>query len=707
MAGLGASGSASVVNPNYRQFQAPKAQPKGNFMTHLLPSLTGTAGGVGGGALGGAIAGSAILPGVGTVAGGLLGALLGGAAGGAGGKVVENHMEHQALGNGVLGAGIENGVLSAGPLRLLKAGKLAAGVGREAAPGLAESLIKSGASDAGQAAAAPLKTSAAGKLEAFGNKQLASQWGTLDKPTIRATNPMQTVGKLADAGIIKPNDAERVAAGLTGSNGVLNQAVVRAVGSAGQVPTHNVANVMEQAIAQHGLVDTQAASVRKVVEAQLGKLGDNGTAAPAKVMGVMKSIEQRIADLGGKGGNYKMATPERIDQAKALQAVHNELQDSLYKTAGADKNIGGVLTPEVRQQLINLHPGNDQWAAHVDKNIMSSKTVGQLRSAQAPFVKASQMIDNADANSFSTGGRLGNALSNGALPGLRGMAVEAAHKVVKDPAARIAGTTARKLAGAGGEAGSLLGALSAPSGKAIARNDLLGGLLLNNTTGKASADTPGSSQGYTADEIAQAQQAQQADLSQATDQTSQDDPNSPLSPANVEANVQAILAGGGKMSDATAYLSLVKTMQDLKGNGATTKPMNSTSAGVVSDTQQGIKTLGDLSGSIAGSNANNPILGKLRGMNPLDTNAQALQAQINAARQIIGKAMEGGVLRKEDEVKYAKILPTMTDTDAVAQAKIQYIQQQLAQKLGLYQQNIGQGGGGTDTSSLLNALGAQ
>jgi hypothetical protein len=97
---------------------------KGSFITHLLPTIGGTAGGVAGGAAGGALAGTAILPGIGTAAGGLIGALLGGFAGGAGGKAVENHIEGQGLGNGVLGQGLEQGVLSAGPVRLLKGATL-------------------------------------------------------------------------------------------------------------------------------------------------------------------------------------------------------------------------------------------------------------------------------------------------------------------------------------------------------------------------------------------------------------------------------------------------------------------------------------------------------------------------------------------------------------------------------------------------------
>lgn len=53
------------------------------------------------------------------------------------------------------------------------------------------------------------------------------------------------------------------------------------------------------------------------------------------------------------------------------------------------------------------------------------------------------------------------------------------------------------------------------------------------------------------------------------------------------------------------------------------------------------------------------------------TDAKSRQASLDAAKQVIGKAMEGGVLRKEDEAKYVKILPTIKDAPEVARRKIQ------------------------------------
>jgi hypothetical protein len=50
--------------------------------------------------------------------------------------------------------------------------------------------------------------------------------------------------------------------------------------------------------------------------------------------------------------------------------------------------------------------------------------------------------------------------------------------------------------------------------------------------------------------------------------------------------------------------------------------------------------------------------------------AKGRQAVIDRVKQVIGKALEGGVLRKEDEYKYTKILPTIQDTPSVAKVKL-------------------------------------
>jgi hypothetical protein len=161
------------------------------------------------------------------------------------------------------------------------------------------------------------------------------------------------------------------------------------------------------------------------------------------------------------------------------------------------------------------------------------------------------------------------------------------------------------------------------------------------------------------------------------------------------AAIQALARGD------TQGIAAIKSVMDIVGSGQqSAKPLNSTAAGVVADTTTGLKSLMELKDKIAGSTANNPGIGWLRGKNPLDTNAQTLQASIATSKQIVGKALEGGVLRAEDEKKYAKILPTLNDTDAVAQHKIDELVNLISSRLSEYKQGISGGSGGTDLAAL-------
>jgi hypothetical protein len=152
----------------------------------------------------------------------------------------------------------------------------------------------------------------------------------------------------------------------------------------------------------------------------------------------MKNLEKRSANLRGKGKNHRLSTPERLDQAEVLDLVRDDLEDSLYKGAGANDNLSTVLTPEVRQQLIDLHPDNPQWVKHVDTNIMKSTDLGQLRAAQKPFVNISQIIDEGADNGMTFGGRAGNNISaNSIKDQVIGTAVQKGRGIIARGAAKM------------------------------------------------------------------------------------------------------------------------------------------------------------------------------------------------------------------------------------------------------------------------------
>jgi hypothetical protein len=75
-----------------------------------------------------------------------------------------------------------------------------------------------------------------------------------------------------------------------------------------------------------------------------------------------------------------------------------------------------------------------------------------------------------------------------------------------------------------------------------------------------------------------------------------------------------------------------------------------------------------------------PVMGRLSSLNPYDERGQAIQSQMKTAAQQIGKYMEGGVLRKEDEAKYQAMLPALSDTPETAKNKLAIVRNMLASK---------------------------
>ncbi len=93
------------------------------------------------------------------------------------------------------------------------------------------------------------------------------------------------------------------------------------------------------------------------------------------------------------------------------------------------------------------------------------------------------------------------------------------------------------------------------------------------------------------------------------------------------------------------------------------------------------KMLTDIEGSLASnSKIMGPVQGRVGAANPYDTTAQTVDAQFRNAAQSFGRYMEGGVLRKEDEEKYRKMFPQLSDDPAVAKNKLSIVRKALVDK---------------------------
>lgn len=125
-----------------------------------------------------------------------------------------------------------------------------------------------------------------------------------------------------------------------------------------------------------------------------------------------------------------------------------------------------------------------------------------------------------------------------------------------------------------------------------------------------------------------------------------------------------------------------------------------------------IKNVNDLTGArndveslyqnISSSDLVGPIKGNLAKL-PYAVESKGLQAEIDRVRQVVGKALEGGVLRKEDEEKYKKILPTMNDTKEVALNKLRQLHEKLSSDLESYVGLQGEYGKGRGIENILES----
>lgn len=91
-----------------------------------------------------------------------------------------------------------------------------------------------------------------------------------------------------------------------------------------------------------------------------------------------------------------------------------------------------------------------------------------------------------------------------------------------------------------------------------------------------------------------------------------------------------------------------------------------------------------------------PVAGRAVSLNPYDTKAQLIQSKMATGAQLIGKYMEGGVLRAEDVPKYQKMLPQLSDTAEVAKGKAAAVQKMIRDKYNLTKQALKDSGFNTE-----------
>lgn len=119
------------------------------------------------------------------------------------------------------------------------------------------------------------------------------------------------------------------------------------------------------------------------------------------------------------------------------------------------------------------------------------------------------------------------------------------------------------------------------------------------------------------------------------------------------------------------------------------KPLSEKAATTQADMISGIDSIrSTIEGIRQGEQNIGPFAGWLTQSNPwASEGGKRLESQIALTRQIVGKALEGGVLRKEDEVKYEAILGSIRNTPGSAIEKLGNVERELNQKLDTWERS--------------------
>jgi hypothetical protein len=141
-------------------------------------------------------------------------------------------------------------------------------------------------------------------------------------------------------------------------------------------------------------------------------------------------------------------------------------------------------------------------------------------------------------------------------------------------------------------------------------------------------------------------------------------------PSGDDALVDTIIAEPGLWDQLTPTVKgRIAAKLKAKGYEGFGKPMSDGAMKQVAESESAIDSLKDLRTTLQ---KNEQYLGPVAGLSALNpySGARKAQSEIDLVRQRVGKALEGGVLRKEDEEKYKKILATLRDVPETAVYKI-------------------------------------
>lgn len=673
-----------VQDPREELIKRLQAQQQGQGKGGFQPLALIAEGGGLGGALAGGAAGAtlgSVVPGIGTAIGGLIGAGLGGFLGGTAGSMTEQQVRDKKVDPGkALKFGAVEGVTSAGPIKLLKAGKAAysaARAGAAAKPAVEEALSKSLLGKVGRKATGD--SAARTFAQAF----------TVPSKLAPRLKPVDTAKELLDYGVSGSlQKMKRTADLVTGSNGILAKATRDAVARIpGDVKIESAAGAARNAL-QGSMLDPQ--QEKKIVDTvlRMDKPGIlPGTMNPVDALDNVKDLE-RIGYQYVNSSTKLSPNLQNEQVGHAYLAAADEIKDSLERAVGNQDILTGLKTPALVKQLEAISP-------KLAQQFVGAKSLADLRSIQAPFVRLNQMIGLTEDAAQSvvpqalsgTAGRLGaggiGAMAGGPVGAAAGfLAAPFVQGIEQATRAPIATGAARLInrSGRSGTSKSLLSRVNNTGTRALAgagaadaltnkqpENDLL-------TQLSASGGVTGPQ-----DLMGNSSQSPQTDQDWTPLLTGQSQ--------SQEGSAEYYLAGAqraaeaGDLDTAKTLMGMASTVTDL--TGASSKLSTTQQKGVLSmqNALAQVNQLEGLYGQAGGGQgrvggAVSGLLGKV-GAN---ATAQAYRQKRAGAATLIARALgESGTMTDQDIKRAVDQIPDITDTPQEAEIKWGALRQILSQ----------------------------
>lgn len=540
---------------------------------------------------------------------------------------------------------------------------------------------------------------------------------------------------------------------ITGNNGVISNTVKNVLKSSDVSPV-SLANLVDgtakSAIQDNGVAlgeITQAGpaktlynninAIKQDILGNKGAVGNEVAPADAVFSGIQK-IESRISKLAGADSGTPAAAEKDV-----LQAVKNELWDRLTKTSGVNDVVSKLkVSPDIAsaiQDEVLKRGGTPQLASHAIDTINNAGSLGDLRSAQAPFVNANNLATAADQYAKGPGfvksinqvaGRdeQGVPLGGGRQTGQNAMI--AMRSVGGGPRAVIGGSLlAARAAGKVASSPAVSGFISKLGNAASTVGDTVGGQVASKLAIPVAVSATGASEPRD-NQVAQSSSALQPQGNQSIaggmsgnpmqgfgqqgqsafgGQQKADETN-PLgiSSQDVFKAMVSDLANGGKnYSKLTSLYNITKAEEKSLNPQLPQAAVGQLDA--AQSAQKGLQSLNnafsqtDLTGGATG------LMSQLFSHIPGGPNSiKNIDTQINTVLPDVAKALGLGTSPAEQK-KIVSLLPNAQDSPQSAQTKINNLMQQIQQYNSQYfsnQSNLSSGGNMNDQlTSALSGLG--